>query len=120
MSESTQGNWQAIADIKLRWGVSKAAILYRGRQLGVFSDDQYRSGVIKLTRHSEAIQEVEDEFIPQERAEVVSQGLSVLQETSGLTRSGIARLMYVTPKMIDDLLGVESLDLDRRNVVSLR
>jgi len=113
-------SWQAIADIKLRWGVSKAAILYRGRQLGVFSDEQYRSGVIKLTRHSEAIQETEDEFIPQERAEIVSQGLSVLQETSGLTRSGIARLMCVTPRLIDDLLGVELPNLDVCNVVSLR
>lgn len=113
-------NWQAIADIKLRWGVSKAAILYRGRQLGVFSDEQYRSGVIKLTRHSEAVQEVEDDIIPREQAEIVSQGLSVLQETSGLSRSGIARLMYVTPRLVDDLLGAETWNLKGDNVVSLR
>ncbi|MFX4717515.1 ImmA/IrrE family metallo-endopeptidase, partial [Acinetobacter baumannii] len=26
-------NWQGLSELKLRWGVSKAAILFRGRQL---------------------------------------------------------------------------------------
>jgi Zn-dependent peptidase ImmA (M78 family)/transcriptional regulator with XRE-family HTH domain len=113
-------NWQVLADIKLRWGVSKAAILYRGRQLGVFSDDQYRSGVIKLNRHSEAISEVEDAAIPSERGEVISEGLRVLQQTAGLSRSSIARLMYVTPQIVDELLGHSVAELTHSNVVMLR
>ena len=37
-------NWPVLVDLKLRWGVSKAAILYRGRQLGVFDEAQVRGG----------------------------------------------------------------------------
>jgi Zn-dependent peptidase ImmA (M78 family) len=44
-------NWPGLSELKLRWGVSKAAILFRGKQLGMFSDDQVRAGYIKLNRH---------------------------------------------------------------------
>ena len=111
-------NWSAIVDIKLKWKVSKAAILYRGRQLGVFSEDQYRSGVISLRRHGEAIQEREDDAIMPETPEIVSDGLQVLEQQCGMPRSAIAREMFVKPKLLDRLLGVQ--DVARaENVVRL-
>jgi Zn-dependent peptidase ImmA (M78 family) len=111
-------NWSAIVDIKLKWKVSKAAILYRGRQLGVFSEDQYRSGVISLRRHSEAIQEREDDAILPETLEIVSDGLQVLEQQCGMPRSAIAREMSVKPKLLDQLLGAQEA-VRAENVVRL-
>ncbi|MGZ8182312.1 MAG: helix-turn-helix domain-containing protein [Methylobacter sp.] len=98
-------NWSAIIDIKLKWKVSKAAILYRGRQLGVFSEDHYRSGVIALRRHGEALQEREDDVILPETPEMVSDGLLVLEQQCRMPRSAISREMFVKPKILDQLLG---------------
>ncbi len=111
-------NWPAIVDIKRTWGVSKAAILYRGRQLGVLSDDQYRSGVITLRRHGEAIQEREDNGFTPEEPEIVKDGLQVLAQQCGMSRAAIAREMLVKPKILSALLG-ESLETNSNNVINL-
>ncbi len=97
-------NWSVLADIKLRWGVSKAAILYRGRQLGVFSDEQYRSGVIGLTRRGEARAEFEDKDIPLESADLITDGIQVLREAFGISRAALAQEMKVQTSLLDELL----------------
>ncbi|WP_268760360.1 ImmA/IrrE family metallo-endopeptidase [Caballeronia mineralivorans] len=97
-------NWSVLADIKVRWGVSKAAILYRGRQLGVFSDEQYRSGVIGLTRRGEARAEFEDKDMPLESPDLIADGIQVLREAFGISRAALAREMKVQTPLLDELL----------------
>lgn len=117
-------SWQALADIKLRWGVSKAAILYRGRQLGAFSEDQYRSGVIGLTRRGEAKAEVEDDQIPMERPELIADSMQVLRESFGISFGSLAKAMSVQTQLLMDLLAArfdpaETAKMSGGNVVSL-
>jgi len=112
-------NWSAIVDIKRNWGVSKAAILYRGRQLGVFSDDQYRSGVITLRRHGEAIQEREDHEFTPEKPEILSDGIQILAQQCGMSRKTIANSMFVKPSLLDELLGEHKTESYPENVINL-
>ncbi|WP_321854037.1 helix-turn-helix domain-containing protein [Paraburkholderia tropica] len=116
-------NWSVLADIKVRWGVSKAAILYRGRQLGVFSDEQYRSGVIGLTRRGEARSEFEDKDIPIESADLITDGIQVLRDAFGISRVALAREMKVQTSLLDELLsarfGPEAHSASTDNVVSM-
>jgi hypothetical protein len=86
-------------------GVSKAAILYRGRQLGAFSEDQARAGYIGLTRHGEAVQESEDHMIEREDPELVSEGLEVMKTHFGVPKAAVARAMWVQPNFLQGLLG---------------
>jgi Zn-dependent peptidase ImmA (M78 family)/transcriptional regulator with XRE-family HTH domain len=109
--------WRVLAEIKRRWGVSKAAILYRGRQLGIFSDDQYRSGVIHLHRHGEAIREAEDDEFTSEQPEVVPEALKVLEKQCGMPRAVVAREMFVQPRILSLLLN--SPIPNNNNVVNL-
>nr|WP_314623326.1 XRE family transcriptional regulator [uncultured Noviherbaspirillum sp.] len=97
-------NWPAISEMKMRWGVSKAAILYRGRQLGVFSEDQYRSGVIGLNRHGQAKREDEDDLIPMESPEVINDGFEVLLSAFGMSRAVVASSMNVEIELLDSLV----------------
>jgi len=113
-------NWQALTDIKIRWGVSKAAILYRGRQLGVFSEEQYRSGVITLRRHGEAIQEHEDREIAHEKPEVILDSMKVLAQQCGMSRKMIADSMFVKSGLLDKLLGAKSVESISNNIVNLQ
>jgi Zn-dependent peptidase ImmA (M78 family) len=100
----TRLNWPALADIKLRWGVSKAAILYRGRQLGVFSEEQYRTGVISLNRRGQARGEDEDAQIALEIPELISDSIQVLREAFGISRAALAKEMKVQTALLDELL----------------
>ena len=98
--------------------MSKAAIIFRGRQLGVFSDDQARAGYIGLNRHGEALQETEDHLIANEEPEVIVEGLKVMKEHFGFPQSAVAREMRVRPGLLQTLLA--SPPSDRAdNVVNL-
>lgn len=114
----TRLNWPGLSELKLRWGVSKAAIIFRGRQLGVFSDDQARAGYIGLNRHGEAIQESEDHLIANEEPEVITESLKVMKEHFGVPQSAVAREMRVQPSLLETLL-MSSNPEDSGNVVNL-
>jgi Zn-dependent peptidase ImmA (M78 family)/DNA-binding XRE family transcriptional regulator len=100
----TRLNWSALAEMKLRWGVSKAAIIYRGRQLGIFTDDQARAGYVGLNRHGEAVQEDEDHLIAYEEPEVIVESLKVMKDHFGVPQSAVARAMLVQPSLLQNLL----------------
>lgn len=115
----TRISWSAMSELKLRWGVSKAAILYRGRQLNVFNDDQLRGGYISLKRHGEALQETEDHLILIEQPEVVVDGLEALRNHLGLSPAGVASEMRVQPALLGSLLTLEAPQSTVKNVISI-
>jgi hypothetical protein len=103
--------------LKLRWGVSKAAIIFRGRQLGMFSEDQARAGYVGLNRHGEAVQESEDHLIAREEPEVIAESLKVMREHFGVPPSTVAREMRVQSGLLQTLLMTSS-SVSAGNVVS--
>lgn len=98
-------NWQGLSQLKLRWGVSKAAILFRGKQLGIFTDEHARAGYIGLKRHGEALQEDEDNLVAHEEPEVITESLTLLREQLGIPAIALSRALLVRPKLLEDLLG---------------
>ncbi|WP_395680502.1 helix-turn-helix domain-containing protein [Dokdonella sp.] len=111
-------NWPGLSALKMRWKVSKAAIIYRGRQLGVFSEDHARAGYIGLNRHGEAVHETEDASIPHEEPEVVSDSLTLMRESLGVPTAAIARQMRVQPPLLNGLLLAPE-EVNSGNVVNL-
>lgn len=117
-TRGTRLNWPALSELKLRWGVSKAAIIYRGRQLGIFSDEQARAGYVGLKRHGEALQETEDHLLVNEEPEVITESLLVMKEHFGIPPSAVAREMRVQPSLLQSLL-MSSNPESANNVVSI-
>lgn len=99
-------SWEGMSELKRRWGVSKAAILYRGGQLGVLTPDQLRAGYVHLKRRGEALEEHEDRDMPVETPEAVTEGLTVLARDLGIPIAAVARQMHVKPQLLEDMLGV--------------
>ena len=100
----TRLNWPGLSELKLRWGVSKAAVIFRGQQLGMLTDDQAKAGYVGLNRHGEAVQESEDHLIANEEPEVISESLRVMKEHFAIPQSGVARGMRVRPALLQSLL----------------
>ncbi|MCY4754651.1 helix-turn-helix domain-containing protein [Pelomonas aquatica] len=101
---SSRLNWAGLSELKLRWGASKAAIIFRARQLGLFTEDQARAGYVGLNRHGEALRESEDHLVPNEEPEVVVESLKVMREHFGVPEAAVAREMRVQPHLLQTLL----------------
>ncbi|MFL9951954.1 XRE family transcriptional regulator [Paraburkholderia nemoris] len=97
-------DWKGISEFKLTWKVSKAALLYRARQLELISDELYRRGAITL-RRGEAMKEREDDLIPLERPALLSRAVTLLREKLGITAPVLASQLGLSTELLEDLLG---------------
>jgi Zn-dependent peptidase ImmA (M78 family)/DNA-binding XRE family transcriptional regulator len=97
-------SWRSLSELKLRWKVSKAAMIYRARQLGVLSEDQYKSGVIFLTRHGEARVEEEDDQIPIEKPELFGAAVRCACEHFSISLEDLAREIGITEAIVREFL----------------
>lgn len=97
----TQINWIALSELKMRWRVSKAAMLYRARQLGLLSDEHYRRALVghlysKGQRHIEE----EDKDIPHEKPELLLNALAAMESRLGISTDDIARSVHLRKEML--------------------
>ena len=100
-------DWIGLREFKLTWKVSKAAILYRARQLDLITDDQYKSGVITLRRTGEATGEREDNLIAPETPTLLARSLNVLAEKKAIFGEDIALELGVTPAFLRNAVGFD-------------
>jgi Zn-dependent peptidase ImmA (M78 family)/DNA-binding XRE family transcriptional regulator len=103
-TRSGKMSWRHLGELKMRWKASKAAMLFRGKQLGLIGEDQYRSAVITLTRHGEARVEVEDQQIPMERPELFENAVKLACSHFSVTIEDLGREIGVREGMIDEFL----------------
>ncbi|OTG67303.1 helix-turn-helix domain-containing protein [Acinetobacter silvestris] len=73
-------DWAKMSEFKKIWGISKAAILYRAKQLNLIDDNQYKTGVIHLRVHGESKQEVEDPIMLEETPSLLQDAINVILE----------------------------------------
>jgi len=97
----TQINWRALSELKLRWRVSKAGMLYRARQLGLLSEDQYRRAIVgHLFAKGQRYVEDEDSSIPHEQPELLLNALRTMQNRLGTSVNDVARAVHLKKDML--------------------
>lgn len=97
-------DWVGVREVKLQFQVSKAAILYRAKSLGVLDEHQYRGAVITLKNRGEGIVEAEDPYCQREFAETVVKALEILQVNHGIDGAALAEQLAVTPALLNEIL----------------
>lgn len=98
-------DWLGIREFKLTWKVSKAAILYRARQLDLLTDDQYKTGVITLRRTGEASGEREDHLIPDEQPELLARSFKVLADRKSIYAEDVALAQNLSQELLFKVVG---------------
>lgn len=111
-------DWKALSEFKLNWKVSKAALLYRARQMSMITDEQYKSGVITLNRTGEAQREREDHLIRKEQPEMVQTSFDVLLQRKGINVGTLARELRVETDFLEDMVGIELAPKPKLRLVS--
>lgn len=99
-------NWAKLSEFKLTWKVSKAAILYRAKQLGLLTQEQYTSGVIYLKKTGEGIAEKEDHLIPKEKPELLQACFAMLAKKK-IFAEDIAQTLNLNVGFLESLVGME-------------
>ena len=114
-------DWIGMSRFKLNWKVSKAAMLYRARQLDLIDDAQYKSGVITLRRTGEATSEREDKQISLESPAIVRQALDILFSKGGKTPENVVEELGWSLTLLEEIAGCRLTLPDRppAEVVSL-
>jgi len=100
-------DWKGMSQFKLTWKVSKAALLYRARQLDIITESQYKTGVITLRKNGESHAEKEDDRIEQEPPELLANALNLLQQKKHLDLLKVAKAIHVGPRFLKELTGLE-------------
>ena len=98
-------DWIGLAEFKRTWGISKAALLYRARQLSLLSDQQYRSGVLHLKKSGQTSGEKEDASMPMESPTLLRRSFDLLAKKKRVFAADIAREMDVSAELVGELVG---------------
>ncbi|HHA2820794.1 TPA: helix-turn-helix domain-containing protein [Stenotrophomonas maltophilia] len=102
--KGTRLDWAGIRQLKLTFGASKAAILYRARSLDLIDENQYRSAIITLKNRGEAIEEAEDGLVPNEISELIPKSLDVLRNAHGIGFADLAQALLISPDFLKQIM----------------
>ncbi len=101
----SQINWVALSELKGRWRVSKAAMLYRARQLQILSDDQYRRALLgHLYARGERFLEKDDHLVSPEHPELLDNALETLESALKLGLGEIAKILGVRRELLERII----------------
>lgn len=103
-------SWKSLAEVKLRWRVSKIAMLMRARQLSLIDDYQLRGGIITLKNNSESRKEIEDDSIEIERPVLLDKSIRLITRHYGLSLDDIGRTLNMRSSYIKEFLSQETVD----------
>ncbi|MHA3060886.1 ImmA/IrrE family metallo-endopeptidase [Acinetobacter sp. ANC 4636] len=95
-------DWNKMSEFKQIWGISKAAILYRAKQLNLIDDNQYKTGVIHLRVNGEAKQESEDTIMPEEKPSLLKDAINCILD-DGLSAKNISDELNISPLILEKL-----------------
>jgi Zn-dependent peptidase ImmA (M78 family)/DNA-binding XRE family transcriptional regulator len=75
-------NWDALEDMKVRWGVSLKAIIYRANKLGLITPEKAKSGFTYLVRQGYAKDERGDSRLTPEYPSLIQRAIDMLDKYS--------------------------------------
>jgi Zn-dependent peptidase ImmA (M78 family) len=96
-------NLESAARLKQAWGISIQTVIRRARDLGCITDSRYKSFMMQISargwRKNEPIE------VPTEAPTLLAELIGTHLGDLGYTREELARLMYLPPEGLEELLG---------------
>lgn len=127
---SSRIDWSSIVSMKVKWGVSMRAIIFRLHQAEILSPSQYRTANIHLSKTGQTKSENFDENIPVESPELLPESISLLGRSYGSSFGGLLKELRIncdflanltqTREIIYKLVEEESLPSNVTNIKSYK
>ena len=114
-------DWNHIFQLKIRWGMSARAIVYRAHYLGLMDAKQYRSANIHLNKTGQSKVENFDDQIAPETPELLASSFSAMNDHLGISFSYISNFLGISNELLSELTGIHpSKDDEMSNVHPVR
>jgi Zn-dependent peptidase ImmA (M78 family) len=95
-------DWDELIALKRRWGVSLGALLYRGRQVGVYKENTYRSAMTSLS--SQGWRTSEPAPLGEPESPALLGAAAIRASRRGITVTDIARLAALPEGLVVQLI----------------
>ena len=114
-------DWKLVYRLKLKWGMSARAIIYKAHHYDLITAQQFRGANIWLNKTGQSKTEKEDEKIPKESPELLVDIFDVFKRQLGMDFNYIADALAVDASLLTLITGIVPEDEeDLSNVVPIK
>lgn len=104
----TRMDWNSIYSIKVKWGISARAVVYRLNQYGMITPSQYRTANIHFSKTGQTKEEFYDDKVPLDLPELLPSSLKLLLQSYGKNFGGLLNELGVKADFLVSLTQTES------------
>lgn len=120
-SKNSQIKWKLIYDLKLRWGMSARAIIYKAHQNNLITAQQFRWANVNLNKTGQAKHERYDDKIIKEQPELLIGIFETLRDQLGMNFHYIADHLSIDNELLSTITSIENKDASYlNNIVPFR
>jgi Zn-dependent peptidase ImmA (M78 family)/DNA-binding XRE family transcriptional regulator len=101
-----ENSWIPLYELKVRWGMSLKAIIYRAHYLNLISSQQYRAANVRLSKSGQSKTERYDDEIIREVPELLKSSIDLLNSELGITFHTISSHLNIAPEMLSNITGI--------------
>ena len=102
-------DWNAIYSMKIKWGISSRAIIYRLHQSEIRSPSQYRTANIHLSKTRQTKSEHYDDKVSNDLPELLPASISLLGQSYGKTFGGLLEELKIKPDFLAELTQIKGI-----------
>lgn len=106
-SEFLSTKVEYLLDLKKRWGVSLAALIYRAKDLSIISDDDALNLRKRLSFYGYRKREPLDDQIPHERPRLLRRSITLLVDNGLVTKGDLLAKFKLPPVELEYLCGLD-------------
>lgn len=103
----TRVDWNSIYSIKVKWGISARAVVYRLNQYGLITPSQYRTANIHFSKTGQTKEEFHDDKVPLDLPELLPSSLNLLLQSYGKNFGGLLNELGVKAEFLASLTQTE-------------
>jgi Zn-dependent peptidase ImmA (M78 family) len=103
----TRVDWNSIYAIKVKWGISARAVVYRLNQYGLITPSQYRTANIHFSKTGQTKEEFHDDKISLDLPELLPSSLNLLLQSYGKNFGGLLSELGIKAEFLASLTQME-------------
>lgn len=103
----TRIDWNALSSIKIKWGISAKAIIYRLNQYGLITPSQYRTANIHFSKTGQTKEEYYDDKVSLHLPELLPSSLKLLLQSYGKSFGGLLNELGIKAEFLAELTQTE-------------
>ncbi len=107
-SPNREASWMPLYKLKVRWGMSLRAIIYRAHFLKIISSQDYRAANVRLSKTGQTKVERYDEQVAMEQPELLKSSIELMNAELGIRFSKIADKLHIESTMLSTITGIVS------------